>query len=140
MDRVAKYFKKQLKLFLVIASFGVVMLLGGLDYLTGSEIFVPIFYLIPVSLAAWFGGGWAGIGVSIVSALIGLSIDLILRSPYSHPANMLAGAPPWNRFLFIPVTALRQVFSWPCSSATGSAGLPRWTCGGGSITISPWRL
>lgn len=69
-------------------------MLGLLDYLTGPEIFVPTFYLIPVSLAAWFGGRWAGTWVAVVSTLTGLSIDLILRSPYSHPVipywNMLA--------------------------------------------------
>ncbi|GIK42918.1 MAG: hypothetical protein BroJett011_67510 [Chloroflexota bacterium] len=93
-ERVRKYLNQQPRLFLLIASFVAVILLGGLDYLTGPEIFVPVFYLIPVSLAAWFGGSWAGVGVAVASALTGLSIDLILRSPSSHPAipywNMLA--------------------------------------------------
>jgi signal transduction histidine kinase len=62
-----------------------------LDYLTGPEISVPIYYLIPVSLAAWFGGGWVGVWVSIICAMTGLSIDLILRSSYSYPAT-----PYWN--------------------------------------------
>lgn len=103
MDRVIKYVSEQSKLFLTILSLVLVLLLGGLDHLTGPEISVPVYYLIPISLAAWFGGGWAGFGVSIASALTGLSIDLILRSSYSHPA-----IPYWNMLarlsLFLIVT------------------------------------
>lgn len=90
MDIAIGYLGQQPRLFLIMASFVLVLLLGGLDYLTGPEVFVPIFYLIPVSLAAWFGGGWAGVGISIASVLTGLSLDLVLRS-YSHPA-----IPYWN--------------------------------------------
>lgn len=90
MDKVIRYLGRQSRLFVIISSFVMVLLLGGLDYLTGPEIFVPIFYLIPVSLAAWFGGGWAGVGISVASALTGLNLDLVLRS-YSHPA-----IPYWN--------------------------------------------
>lgn len=86
MDKVIKRLGEQSRLFLIISSFVLVLLLGGLDYLTGPEIFIPIFYLIPVALAAWFGGRWAGVWVSSFSVLIGLSLDLVLRSPYSHPA------------------------------------------------------
>ena len=64
------YLNKQPRLRLVTVSLVGVVLLGGLDYLSGPEIFVPIFYLIPVSLAAWYAGGWTGLGVSIVGTLI----------------------------------------------------------------------
>ncbi len=42
-------------------------LVGVADYTTGRDISFSLFYLIPIALAAWFVGGWAGITISIVS-------------------------------------------------------------------------
>lgn len=103
MENLIRYLNERSKLFLITLSLGLVLLLGGLDYLTGPEISVPIFYLIPISLATWFGGSWVGVGVSLVSAIIGLCLDLILRPSFSHPA-----IPYWNMLarlsLFLIVT------------------------------------
>ncbi len=42
------------KLALIVAAFGVVVV-AGIDYGTGYEISISIFYLGPVFLAAWAG-------------------------------------------------------------------------------------
>ena len=41
---------------IMVASIAVLLLLGWIDYLTGYEFGFFIFYFIPVSIAAWYGG------------------------------------------------------------------------------------
>jgi diguanylate cyclase (GGDEF)-like protein len=50
-----------------LAAIGVV---GALDYVTGTEISFSLFYLIPVSIAAWWLGERAGITCSLASAVV----------------------------------------------------------------------
>lgn len=54
--------------------FGVALLLllvvGWLDYLTGSYLFFDIFYLVPITIAAWFVGRNIGFSFALASALI----------------------------------------------------------------------
>lgn len=78
-----------------------VLLLGSIDYLTGPEISFSIFYLLPVSAAAWLAGREAGVLVSLVSAVTWLEADLLAGHLYSHSA-----IPFWNalvRFCFFLV-------------------------------------
>ncbi len=56
--------------------------LGIFDYLTGLEISFSIFYLIPVSLAAWFAGSQEGILMAIWSSLVWLVADLLADPAY----------------------------------------------------------
>lgn len=51
------------------AAVALVFLLGYLDYRTGPEISFYVFYLVPVSLAAWSSGRAAGVGVAVLSAV-----------------------------------------------------------------------
>ena len=50
---------------------------GGLDFLTGQQLSFTIFYLIPVSLATWFGGAGVGALISEASILVWLSADVV---------------------------------------------------------------
>jgi signal transduction histidine kinase len=68
-----------------------IVLLGGIDYLTGQELSFSIFYLIPVSLLAWHVGRWAGIVMSIASAASWLVADLLSGYSYTHST-----IPYWN--------------------------------------------
>ncbi|MGE0226594.1 MAG: diguanylate cyclase [Acetobacteraceae bacterium] len=45
---------------LLALSAGGALLIGSLDYVTGYEISMSVFYLAPVALAAWYGGRRAG--------------------------------------------------------------------------------
>jgi len=68
-----------------------IVLLGGIDYLTGTEFSFSIFYLLPVSMVAWFAGKRAGVLISVVSVVAWLIADLAAGHIYSHPAIL-----PWN--------------------------------------------
>ena len=65
---------------------------------------MSLFYLAPVSLAAWYGGRQAGLVTALVSCASWFLADRAAGHPYSHPA-----IPVWNavvRLGFFTVTAL----------------------------------
>ena len=89
------------------AMIGVVLiaLVGLLDFKTGYELSFSLFYLLPISLVVWFGGKRLGVTASIVSALVGLSTDVLSGNHYSQPVIYL-----WNTVIqfgfYIIVTLL----------------------------------
>ena len=68
------------------------LLLGLVDYITGAELNISIFYLLALSLMGWFVSRGAGVLLSVISAGVGLTADLIAGHTYSHPAIIY-----WNR-------------------------------------------
>lgn len=69
----------------------VVVIIGAVDYATGYEVSFSIFYLIPVTIAAWRKGFRHGSLISFLSAATWLFVDLIPSHHYSH-----AIIPYWN--------------------------------------------
>ena len=81
-----------------------VIAVGSLDYATGYEVSMSLFYLAPVGVAAWYGSRSAGIAVAVISCASWYFADRAAGHPYSHP-----GIPVWNaaiRLGFFLVTAL----------------------------------
>jgi len=70
-------------LLLVIACLGVV---GLLDYLTGYQLSFSVFYLVPVSLAAWRIGRTAGMLTAAASSLTWYAVEAAVNPPYDHAA------------------------------------------------------
>jgi len=79
------YISRQPKPFLIISGLIFVLLVGFVDYATGSELNVSIFYLIPISLSVFFLNRKAGVFLSIASAVVSLAADLMAGHNYSHP-------------------------------------------------------
>ncbi len=50
-------------------------LIAGLDIISGAEISMSIFYLVPVSIATWYGGRRSGIIFGVISAVIWFLVD-----------------------------------------------------------------
>lgn len=71
-----------------------VVFIGAIDYLTGSEISFSIFYLLPVSLVAWYGRNGSGYLTCVVSGLVWFYLDWRYENVYS---NFLI--PYWNAFV-----------------------------------------
>ena len=65
--------------------------LAGVDYATGAELSFSLFYLIPISLIAWFVGRQAGIAASCAGAALWLVADVLSDQGYTH-----AAIPYWN--------------------------------------------
>ncbi|MDQ6695050.1 MAG: ATP-binding protein [Chloroflexota bacterium] len=68
-----------------------VLLLGLIDYLTGPELSVEIFYFVPVLLVSWLAGRGGGILVSIASAVAGFIADAV-----TGHSQLRSAVPYWN--------------------------------------------
>lgn len=68
---------------LVLISF-----LGYLDYLTGYEQSLLLFYLVPIALATWFGGLAFGLTVSGLSLTAWVVSDILAGSPSVRAWNV----------------------------------------------------
>lgn len=88
---------------LVLAAFGV-LFVGGVDYLSGHELSMSLFYLGPVAVAGWYAGRPTGVAIAVLSCASWYIADMAAWHQYSHPA-----IPIWNalvRFGFFLVTGL----------------------------------
>jgi diguanylate cyclase (GGDEF)-like protein len=94
------------KVLLFSALLAVVLLIGLIDYATGSELAFSIFYLFPVGIAAWYIGLEAGISLSILSALAWYIADTLARTtPYENPF-----IPAWNTGVRLMTFLITTVF------------------------------
>lgn len=91
MRNIVGYLNKQPKSRLTVLGFFIVALVGIVDHLTGPELFVSIFYFIPIFLVTWFTERRIGVMISIASALTWFVADFTSGHTYSHPA-----IPYWN--------------------------------------------
>lgn len=90
--KLLRYLSKRSRLFIIVLGLILVVLLGALDYLTGTEFAFSIFYLIPVGLVAWLVNKWAGVLISIASAVSWFIADVLVgQQTFSHPT-----IPYWN--------------------------------------------
>ncbi len=85
-----------------------VVLVGFLDYIAAPEIGFSIFYLLPISLTAWFVGVATGLFMSFTSAAMWLALDLIKGGPYSH-----SFIPYWNSLVRFGFFLLSHCYKMP---------------------------
>jgi len=91
------------RLFKILLGFAIIIV-GILDFLTGYELSFSLFYVIPVYFVTWFLKGSFGIIVSITSAFVWFSADLL--SGHTHSNSLF---PIWNaliRLSFFVIIAL----------------------------------
>lgn len=69
---------------LSLLGFGLISLVGLADYLTGYEISITLFYLIPIFLVTWFINKWTGVLAALVSSIAWFVSDYISGHHYSH--------------------------------------------------------
>jgi signal transduction histidine kinase len=103
------YLNEQSKKRLITVGFAFTLLLGVLDYITGSELRIDVFYLIPILFVAWYVGEKASIFILTLSVLLIFFSDYLLKPNHSVNFNDL-----WNLTMvllfFIIVTKLRSSF------------------------------
>ncbi|MGO9567745.1 MAG: GGDEF domain-containing protein [Desulfomonilaceae bacterium] len=82
---IATWLAGRSKTFLILLGVGIVLLIGVIDHLTGEEISVAVFYLVPAALVTWYVGRWAGVFISCLSGVTWLISDWTTGHHYSHP-------------------------------------------------------
>jgi signal transduction histidine kinase len=65
----------------IVASLFLVAIVGYIDYLTGYERPLVLFYLLPISLATWFEGLLVGLVFSVVSIAVSMLSDVAAGIP-----------------------------------------------------------
>ncbi|HPR64471.1 MAG TPA: GGDEF domain-containing protein [Thermoanaerobaculia bacterium] len=60
-------------------------IIGIVDYVTGAELSFSIFYLIPIMVATWFGGAYAGMIIGIIGSIVWGTADVASGHQYSNP-------------------------------------------------------
>jgi hypothetical protein len=69
-------------------------ILGWIDWKTGYELKVDVFYFLPVGLAAWYLGLGAAVIVAMMSSLIWFGADVMAGHTYSSPVYAV-----WNTLI-----------------------------------------
>ena len=103
--RILNYLSTKSKTELIVWAVFLVIIVGALDYWTGYEIAFSIFYLLPVSFAAWLAGRTPAIYISILSAGTWLMADLSAGHTYGHYS-----IPVWNSIARLCVFLLIAYF------------------------------
>ncbi len=82
--KIIEYFERKSKLYLAIFGLVLNIFVGLIDYVTGYEIGLSVFYLIPISFVTWFVHKKVGICMSVVSAATIVVSNLWAGQPYRH--------------------------------------------------------
>ena len=75
---------KRVKRFWVVATGLCLAAIAVADYLTGYEVELSPFYLIPIAIAAWHAGLRAGIVTGAGTGIIWATVDYLAIHPYAH--------------------------------------------------------
>ncbi len=84
-ENIIKYLNEQSKSSWIVLGFVLVVFLGVIDYLTGSDHSFLIFYLVPIFLVTWFVGRWTGVMMSVASTIVWFIHDMIPKLSFRHP-------------------------------------------------------
>jgi diguanylate cyclase (GGDEF)-like protein len=100
-DLAAQIFVNGLQgFFLAVGGLGLVAIIGVLDYATGPEFSFAIFYLLPIALAAWWGGFSQGILVALASAVSWQAVEILEESSIAPVIQVWNGTARFGIFVF----------------------------------------
>ena len=77
--------EKQNKLLMFLVGGALIGAIGYLDFLTGHELSLSVFYVLPISLITWFTNRQLGLFASLASAAVWLGADFGTQHLYSDP-------------------------------------------------------
>jgi signal transduction histidine kinase len=96
MLRIVKQLESRSRFALMALALFVMVVIGLVDYLTGHEISLSVFYLLGVALAVWFVGRGAGALVSLLSVAVWVTGDFASGARFS---NIMV--PTWNAVVLL---------------------------------------
>lgn len=79
---VGNYFNQLPKTLVITLGFILLAAVGGMDYLTGPNFSLSVFYLIPVLFVSWYSERFFGIIMSFAAALVWLVAGLTVKKHY----------------------------------------------------------
>jgi signal transduction histidine kinase len=79
-----EYLNRQSKALLFTYGFISVLIVGAIDYVTGSELSIAVFYMLPISLVAWSTNRKMSIVICVISAAIEFVANTATGRTYSN--------------------------------------------------------
>ena len=80
-----------------------------LDDLTGLEVSLSVFHLVPVSFAVWYGKKHDGLIIAIIASLVWSVDDFVAGYAYGHPGILIWDIVVHGSFLAFSAIALRKL-------------------------------
>jgi hypothetical protein len=102
LKQLTEYFENKSKPFLIMVNIALLLCIGLVAYVTGYEM--SLFYLIPISFAAWFGGRPRSIIISSLSVLTIATTDFMAGKKYPYFFVEL-----WNLLMYLGFFAVYAV-------------------------------
>lgn len=96
LHNIDGFLRKHPRWYLGLLSYLSVIALGALDYLTGSELALGVFYIVPIMISAWYVGRYAGIILSLFGGMVFFYARMFAGEIFSHPLFAL-----WNTVVVI---------------------------------------
>jgi diguanylate cyclase (GGDEF)-like protein len=103
LQRLLKFFEGRTKRSMALIAISITVLLGIVDFATGTELHFLLVYLLPIALVSWYVNRFTGICLAIVCSIVWLIADSLGGRAYSS-----SWVPGWN---FIMRTGAFVVFS-----------------------------
>jgi len=75
----------------ITISLGILLTIGFLDHISGSELAFSVFYTLPIAISAWYCGRNHGIVVAAMAAALWLMADISMENRYTSE-----WVPYWN--------------------------------------------
>ena len=88
---------------LVAVSVLAICFMGWLDHVTDTAITLPVLYIPPVALAAWYGGRRAGILASLLATFFWFGVQAVTAGPNWSPAIYWNAALRFATYLLVTV-------------------------------------
>src|SRR5450432_3845023 len=80
--KMASLLQRQPRWLLLIECILLVLIIGYIDYITGYEISLFIFYAVPILVAVWFLDKESAVLIAVLSALVWWWADIKAGHPY----------------------------------------------------------
>jgi len=121
MIMLISYLDSQCRLFHIILNFGLVIAIAFIDFSMAHEVSFGLFYLVPVSLSAWFLGNRYRHAALIFTAFTWLVVEIIASQSYINPVSAYWSAT--ERFVIFVLVAI--LITWMRNAYQYQTGLAR---------------
>ncbi|HYA20654.1 MAG TPA: GGDEF domain-containing protein [Burkholderiales bacterium] len=103
------FLENQSRFFWVTIGIALLCLVGIIDYWTGFEVSLSLFYLIPIALVTWFAGARLGMVFAISGAIVWLMADILSGTAHSSPFIYLWNSAIRLGFFALTVASLKLI-------------------------------
>ncbi len=86
------------------AAIGLILCVGAGDHLTGTDVSLILFYLVPIGFGTWFVSVRAGLALSLVAVAVATAADLLWRAE-NLPGDLGPGTQIWNGLMELGTSA-----------------------------------